>query len=112
IVPSLVRGSVEVVRGFARPGRPGPSRCTLPRRYSTGGGRRGACVRSGPHRHDGRDRGRRVSRKLQALLFLGGSAVFAYLVTRIGVGRLLADAAQTGWTVLPNPCLSRVASAC
>jgi len=53
-----------------------------------------------------------VSRKLQALLFLGGSAVFAYLVTRIGVGKLLADAAQTGWMFLPILCLYGVVYAC
>jgi uncharacterized protein (TIRG00374 family) len=42
-----------------------------------------------------------VSRRLQLLLFAAGSAVFAYLVARIGVARLLADAAQTGWLFVP-----------
>jgi len=42
-----------------------------------------------------------VSRKLQLLLFLCGSAVFAYLVARIGVEQLLADAVRTGWLFLP-----------
>jgi len=42
-----------------------------------------------------------VSRKIQLLAFLVGAAVFAYLVARIGVGRLLADAARTGWLFLP-----------
>lgn len=42
-----------------------------------------------------------MSRKIQLLAFLVGAAVFAYLVARIGVGRLLADAARTGWLFLP-----------
>jgi len=42
-----------------------------------------------------------VSRKLQLLAFALGAGVFAYLVARIGVGRLLSDAAQTGWLFLP-----------
>ena len=42
-----------------------------------------------------------MSRRVQLLLFLGGSAVFAYLVTRIGVGRLVADAQRTGWMFVP-----------
>ncbi len=42
-----------------------------------------------------------MSRKLQLALFVAGSAVFAYLVSRIGIGRLVADARQTGWMFLP-----------
>ena len=42
-----------------------------------------------------------MSRKLQLLAFALGAGVFAYLVARIGVGRLLSDAAQTGWLFLP-----------
>jgi hypothetical protein len=42
-----------------------------------------------------------VTRKLQWLLFLGGLAVFGYLVARIGPGRLVADALQTGWMFVP-----------
>ena len=42
-----------------------------------------------------------MSRKIQLLAFFVGAAVFAYLVARIGVGRLLADAARTGWLFLP-----------
>ncbi len=42
-----------------------------------------------------------MSRKLQLLLFLCGSAVFGYLVLRIGPGQLLADAAHTGWMFVP-----------
>ena len=42
-----------------------------------------------------------MSRRLQLLLFAAGSAVFAYLVVRIGVDKLLADAARTGWLFVP-----------
>jgi len=48
-----------------------------------------------------------VTRKLQLLLFVCGSAVFAYLVARIGVGQLLADAARTGWLFVPIVLLLR-----
>ena len=53
-----------------------------------------------------------MSRKLQLLLFLGGSAVFAYLVVRIGPGRLVADAVQTGWMFVPILLLYAVVYAC
>jgi len=53
-----------------------------------------------------------VSRKLQALLFVCGSAVFAYLVARIGVGTLLADAVHTGWMFVPILILYGVVYAC
>ncbi len=42
-----------------------------------------------------------MSRRLQLLLFAAGSAVFAFLVARIGVDKLLADAARTGWLFVP-----------
>ncbi|HKW42097.1 MAG TPA: lysylphosphatidylglycerol synthase transmembrane domain-containing protein [Gemmatimonadales bacterium] len=42
-----------------------------------------------------------MSRKLQLLLFALGSAVFAYLVARIGVEQLLHDAVRTGWVFVP-----------
>jgi uncharacterized protein (TIRG00374 family) len=42
-----------------------------------------------------------VSRRLQLLLFVAGAAVFAYLVARIGVDKLLADALRTGWLFVP-----------
>lgn len=42
-----------------------------------------------------------MSRRLQLLLFTLGAAAFAYLVARIGVGRLFADAVQTGWLFVP-----------
>ncbi len=53
-----------------------------------------------------------MTRKLQLLLFLCGSAVFAYLVARIGVGQLLADAARTGWLFVPIVLLYGVVCAC
>ncbi|HYT04508.1 MAG TPA: lysylphosphatidylglycerol synthase transmembrane domain-containing protein [Gemmatimonadales bacterium] len=53
-----------------------------------------------------------MSRKLQLLLFVCGGAVFAYLVSRIGVGRLVADAARTGWVFLPILLLYGVVYVC
>jgi len=53
-----------------------------------------------------------VTRKLQLLLFVCGSAVFAYLVTRIGVAQLLADAVRTGWLFVPIVLLYGVVCAC
>ncbi len=53
-----------------------------------------------------------MSRKLQLLLFVCGSAVFAYLVARIGVGHLLADAVRTGWLFVPIVLLYGVVCAC
>src|SRR5438552_1192012 len=65
---------------------------SLPGRYRAGGGRRRARVRRRGGRRQGRGPARRVSRELQLLLFVWGSAVCAYLVARIGVEQLLADA--------------------
>lgn len=42
-----------------------------------------------------------MSRKVQFLLFAVGAAVFCYLVARIGVGKLIADALLTGWMFVP-----------
>ncbi len=42
-----------------------------------------------------------MSRKVQLLLFLCGSAIFVYLISRIGLAQLAADAAQTGWMFVP-----------
>jgi len=53
-----------------------------------------------------------VSRKLQLLLFAGGSAVFAYLVARMGLGKLIADAVQTGWLFVPIMLLYGVVCVC
>ncbi|HVH68514.1 MAG TPA: lysylphosphatidylglycerol synthase transmembrane domain-containing protein [Gemmatimonadales bacterium] len=53
-----------------------------------------------------------MSRKLQLLLFAVGSAVFAYLVARIGVGQLLRDAVHTGWLFVPIVLLYGVVYLC
>jgi uncharacterized protein (TIRG00374 family) len=53
-----------------------------------------------------------VSRKLQLLLFALGSAVFAYLVARIGVEQLLRDAVHTGWLFVPIVLLYGVVYLC
>jgi len=53
-----------------------------------------------------------VTRKLQLLLFVCGSAVFAYLVASIGVAQLLADAVRTGWLFVPIVLLYGVVCAC
>ncbi len=53
-----------------------------------------------------------MSRKLQLLLFVCGSAVFAYLVARIGVGRLIADGTRMGWLFVPILLLYGVVCAC
>jgi Lysylphosphatidylglycerol synthase TM region len=53
-----------------------------------------------------------VTRKLQLLLFVCGSAVFAYLVARIGVAQLLADAVRTGWLFVPIVLLYGVVCVC
>ncbi len=53
-----------------------------------------------------------MSRKLQLLLFVCGSAVFAYLVARIGVGQLLADTVRTGWLFVPIVLLYGVVCGC
>ena len=42
-----------------------------------------------------------MSRRVQLLLFVAGSAVFTYLVARIGVDHLLSDGARTGWLFVP-----------
>jgi uncharacterized protein (TIRG00374 family) len=53
-----------------------------------------------------------VSRRLQLALFVVGSAVFAYLVARIGVGQLLADTVRTGWLFVPIVLLYGVVYLC
>lgn len=45
-------------------------------------------------------------------LFVLGAALFAYLVAGIGVGRLAADAAATGWMIVPIVLLFGVVHAC
>src|SRR2546422_11267554 len=97
----MARRTLRVVRRFHRPGRSDPRRRPLPRRHPTRGDSGRARLPGRPARLQGRDPGRRVSRKLQALLFVCGSAVFAYLVARIAVGTLLAAAVHTGWMFVP-----------
>ena len=53
-----------------------------------------------------------MSRKVQLLLFTAGSLLFAGLVARIGVGRLWADAARTGWIFAPILLLYGVICVC
>ncbi len=53
-----------------------------------------------------------MSRRLRLLLFAAGAAVFAFLVSRIGLGVLVADARQTGWMFIPILLLYGVAVSC
>jgi uncharacterized protein (TIRG00374 family) len=53
-----------------------------------------------------------VSRRLQLLLFVAGSAAFGYLVARIGAHSLLADAVRTGWLFVPIFLLYGVVCLC
>ncbi|PYO28842.1 MAG: hypothetical protein DMD73_04200 [Gemmatimonadetes bacterium] len=100
------------VRGVRRCPRRRRRRHAIPERHRACGQRGGARVRGCPERRDGGDPGRRVSRRLQALLFVVGSAVFAYLVARIGVAALLADARRTGWMFVPILLLYGAVCAC
>src|SRR5438105_8088759 len=100
------------VRGVRRRAGLGGRRHAIPGRHRPRGERRGARVRGRPERRDRDDPGRRVSRRLQALLFVVGSAVFPYLVARIGVAALLADARRTGWMFVPILLLYGAVCAC
>ncbi len=53
-----------------------------------------------------------MSRRARLLLFAGGSALFAYLISRIGLAALIADAAETGWMFLPILLLYGFVYAC
>ena len=53
-----------------------------------------------------------MSRRLQLWLFLGGAAVFGYLIARIGVGQLVSDAARTGFMFVPIVLLYALVYAC
>lgn len=53
-----------------------------------------------------------MSRSLQLALFSVGAAVFAYLVSRIGVGQLIADAGRTGLMFAPIVLLYALVYAC
>lgn len=51
-------------------------------------------------------------RRLQLALFVLGAAIFGYLVTRIGVGQLAADARSTGFMFIPIVLLYALVYAC
>ncbi len=53
-----------------------------------------------------------MSRRLQLWLFLGGAAVFGFLIARIGVGQLVSDAARTGFMFVPIVLLYALVYAC
>jgi hypothetical protein len=53
-----------------------------------------------------------MSRGVRLSLFLAGAGMFAWLVSRVGIGRLLADAAATGWMIIPIVLLFAVVYAC
>jgi uncharacterized protein (TIRG00374 family) len=53
-----------------------------------------------------------MSRKIQVALFVAGAAVFGYLVARIGIGQLAADAAATGVMIVPIVLLYALVYAC
>jgi uncharacterized protein (TIRG00374 family) len=53
-----------------------------------------------------------MSRTWQAVLFVAGATVFAYLVAQIGLGQLASDAARTGWVFIPIVGLYALVFAC
>ncbi len=53
-----------------------------------------------------------MSGRARLLLFAGGSALFAYLISRIGIPALIADAAATGWMFIPILLLYGLVYAC
>jgi uncharacterized protein (TIRG00374 family) len=53
-----------------------------------------------------------VSGRTRVVLFAVGSVLFAYLVSRIGLGPLVHDAAMTGWMFVPILLLYGVTLAC
>jgi hypothetical protein len=53
-----------------------------------------------------------VSRRARLLLFACGAGLFCYLVSRIGVSALAADALRTGWVFLPILLLYGLVYAC
>jgi len=42
-----------------------------------------------------------MSRRVRLLLFAGGLALFAYLLSQIGLGTLVSEGAKTGWMFIP-----------
>jgi uncharacterized protein (TIRG00374 family) len=53
-----------------------------------------------------------MTRPIQIALFVVGAAVFGYLVSRIGIGQLAADAANTGFMFVPIVLLYALVYAC
>ena len=53
-----------------------------------------------------------MTRSIQIALFVLGAAVFGYLVSRIGLGQLAADAANTGFMFVPIVLLYALVYAC
>src|ERR1043166_1595536 len=53
-----------------------------------------------------------MSRRTRLLLFAVGSVLFGYLVARIGIGELRADARATGWWIVPIVLLYGVVFGC
>lgn len=57
-------------------------------------------------------RTRPSGRRLRIAFFVGGVALFAFLVREIGVGRILANLRSTGWLLVPIVLLYAVVYAC
>lgn len=53
-----------------------------------------------------------MRRPLRIALFVLGAVVFGYLVLRIGIGQLVADALKTGFMFVPIVLLYAVVYAC
>jgi hypothetical protein len=53
-----------------------------------------------------------MSRRARLLLFLLGAGTFAWLVREVGVRQLIADAAATGWMIVPIVLLFALVYAC
>jgi uncharacterized protein (TIRG00374 family) len=53
-----------------------------------------------------------MTRRLRLLLLAGGLALFAYLLSRIGLAALAAEAAKTGWVFIPILLLYGVVYVC
>lgn len=53
-----------------------------------------------------------MTRRVRLLLFAGGLTLFAYLLSRIGLATLMAQAAKTGWVFIPIFLLYGVVYVC
>ncbi len=49
-----------------------------------------------------------MSRRIQVLFFVLGAALFVFLVRRVGVHALVADASRIGWLIVPVVCVYAV----